>query len=415
MPTVSHRSETVPLSPFRKLIPYADAAKAAGRHVYHLNIGQPDILTHPAAVAEFRKLDWDVLAYSPSNGVASYREKLTGYYRRFGVELSPDNIMVTTGGSEAILFFMLSCLDPGDEIIVPEPFYANYSGYAHIAGVRIIAITGSIEDGFSLPSPRAFAEKITNRTRAIMITSPNNPTGACYTDAEMETLADIVVAHDLFLCADEVYREFAYDHPVQSVLQIDRLHEHAIVIDSVSKRYSATGARVGTLVCRNTDILAGVDRFAKLRLSPPGLGQMLSECMLDEDTDYLATVRAEYRGRRDVVYERLQRMPGVFSYRPNGAFYCFARFPIDDSELFCRWLLEEFDHEGSTVMLAPGPGFYATPGLGHDECRIAYVLKQEDLARAMDCLEVALASYPGRTNATEEGEVAKRSLSDSPA
>ncbi|MEL7161348.1 MAG: pyridoxal phosphate-dependent aminotransferase [Bacteroidota bacterium] len=396
MPKVSHRSETVPLSPFRKLIPIADRVKAAGRHVYHLNIGQPDIKTHPRAVERFRALDWDILEYSPSNGVASYREALTDYYARFDVALEKDNIMVTTGGSEAILFFMLSCLDPGDEIIVPEPFYANYNGYAHIADVRVVAITSNIEDGFSLPSPEAFANKITRRTRAIMITSPNNPTGACYTDAELNQLATIVKENDLFLCADEVYREFAYDKPLRSVLQIAGLEEHAIVIDSVSKRYSATGARVGALVSRNREILAGVDRFAKLRLSPPGLGQMLSECMLQDDTAYLDGVKEDYRARRDTVFRRLQAMPGVFSYEPGGAFYCFARFPIADSEDFCRWLLEDFEHEGATVMLSPGPGFYATPGLGRDECRIAYVLNVDDLEKAMDCLERALQVYPGQ-------------------
>ncbi len=395
MPRVSHRSETVPLSPFRKLIPIADKAKAAGRHVYHLNIGQPDIKTHPSAVARFRELDWDVLEYSPSNGISTYRQALTEYYARFDVALSADNIMVTTGGSEAILFFMLSCLDPGDEIIIPEPFYANYNGYAHIADVRVVAITSNIEDGFSLPSPEAFANKITNRTRAIMITSPNNPTGACYTDEEMASLASIVKDHDLFLCVDEVYREFAYDQPLRSVLQIPGLEEHAIVIDSVSKRYSATGARVGALVCRNLDILAGVDRFAKLRLSPPGLGQMLSECMLQDDSAYLEGVKEDYRNRRDTVYRRLQAMPGVFSYSPGGAFYCFARFPIHDSEDFCRWLLEDFEYQGATVMLSPGPGFYATPGLGRQECRIAYVLNVDDLEKAMDCLEAALKVYPG--------------------
>lgn len=402
MPQVSHRSETVPLSPFRKLIPIADKAKAAGRHVYHLNIGQPDILTHPTAVDKFRSLDWSILEYSPSNGIASYREALTNYYARFNVELSSDNIMVTTGGSEAILFFMLSCLDPGDEIIIPEPFYANYNGYAHIADVRVVAITGSIEDGFSLPSPEAFANKITRRTKAIMITSPNNPTGACYSDEEMARLAEIVKSNDLFLCADEVYREFAYDHPLRSVLQIPGLEEHAIIIDSVSKRYSATGARVGALVSRNTEVLTGVDRFAKLRLSPPGLGQMLSECMLQDDTAYLDGVKEDYRARRDTVYRRLQQMPGVFSYEPGGAFYCFARFPISDSEDFCRWLLEDFEHEGATVMLSPGPGFYATPGLGRNECRIAYVLNVNDLEKAMDCLEKALMVYPGRVEVLEE-------------
>lgn len=411
MPKISHRSETVPLSPFRKLIPFADKAKAAGRHVYHLNIGQPDIKTHPQAVARFRQLEWDVLEYSPSNGIASYRQALTGYYARFGVTLSADHIMVTTGGSEAILFFMLACLDPGDEIIVPEPFYANYNGYAHIANVRVVAITTHIEDGFSLPSPEAFAAKITPRTRAIIITSPNNPTGACYSDEEMTTLAEIVRQHDLFLCADEVYREFAYDQPLRSVLQLPGLEEHAIVIDSVSKRYSATGARVGALVCRNTEILAGVDRFAKLRLSPPGLGQMLSECMLEDDEGYLAEVKDDYQDRRDTVYRRLQQMPGVYSYRPGGAFYCFARFPISDSEHFCRWLLEDFEHEGATVMLAPGPGFYATPGLGHDECRIAYVLNVADLEKAMDCLAQALLQYPGRTQTSTATSQEKASVS----
>ena len=293
-------------------------------------------------------------------------------------------------------------------MIVPEPFYANYNGYAHIADVRVVPITSNIEGGFSLPGPEAFAGKITSRTRAIMITSPNNPTGACYSAGDMRMLADIVVNNDLFLCADEVYREFTYDHPVQSVLQLDKLKQHAIVIDSVSKRYSATGARVGALVSRNPNILAAVDRFAKLRLSPPGLGQMLSECMLDDDADYLRGVKEEYRARRDVVISRLQGMPDVFSYQPGGAFYCFARFPISDSEDFCRWLLEEFDHEGATVMLAPGPGFYATPGLGHDECRIAYVLNREDLNKAMDCLEIALLQYPGRTTPVPQAAAVAR-------
>ena len=407
MPTPSHRSQTVPLSPFRKLIPLADRAKADGRHVYHLNIGQPDIKTHPRAVARFRELDWEVLEYSPSNGIATYRAALTGYYDRFGVKLTADNILVTTGGSEAILFFMLACLDPGDEIIVPEPFYANYNGYAHIADVRVVPITSHIEDGFSLPSPAAFANKITPRTRAIMITSPNNPTGACYSDEEMASLAKIVTDHDLFLCADEVYREFAYESDLRSVLQLPELNDHAVVIDSVSKRYSATGARVGALVCRNEAILAAVDRFAKLRLSPPGLGQMLSECMLEDDGAYLAGVKEDYQARRDVVYRRLQAMPGVFSYRPGGAFYCFARFPITDSEDFCRWLLEDFEHEGATVMLAPGPGFYATPGLGRDEVRIAYVLNVDDLERAMTCLEHALAVYPGRVGEAVTSSVAQ--------
>lgn len=395
MPNVSHRSSTVPLSPFRKLIPLADRAKARGKHVYHLNIGQPDIKTHPAAVAKFRQLPWEILDYSPSNGIDSYREALRDYYLRFGVALSADEIMVTTGGSEAILFFMLACMDPGDEIIIPEPFYANYNGYAHIADVRVVPITCKIEDGFSLPPPEAFARKITPRTKAIAITNPNNPTGACYTEAELLRLADIVRQHDLFFCADEVYREFSYDSPLQSILQLPGLEDHALIIDSVSKRYSATGARVGALVSRNLEVREAVDRFAKLRLSPPGLGQRLSELMLEDDGAYLLGVKEDYEQRRDTVYRRLQAMPGVYSYKPGGAFYCFARLPVDDSEDFCRWLLEDFEHEGATVMVSPGPGFYATPGLGSDECRIAYVLKVDDLERAMDCLEAALRVYPG--------------------
>ena len=395
MPNVSHRSQTVPLSPFRKLIPLADRAKATGKHVYHLNIGQPDILTHPQAVAKFRDLPWQILDYSPSNGIDSYRRALCGYYARFGVQLSAEEIMVTTGGSEAILFFMLACLDPGDEIIIPEPFYANYNGYAHIADVRVVPITCRIEDGFGIPSAAAFARKITSRTKAIVITTPNNPTGACYDREELERLSAIVRKHDLFLCADEVYREFSYDAPQQSLLQLPELQDHALVIDSVSKRYSATGARVGCLVSRNPAVRESVDRFAKLRLSPPGLGQRLSEVMLEDDGAYLEGVKEDYRARRDTVYRRLSAMPGVYTFKPGGAFYCFARFPVADSEDFCRWLLEDFEHEGATVMLSPGPGFYATPGLGFDECRIAYVLNTDDLERAMDCLEAALRVYPG--------------------
>ena len=264
---------------------------------------------------------------------------------------------------------MMSVLDPGDEVIVPEPFYANYNGFGHIANVRVTPITSYIEDGFRLPSPEAFANKITSRTRAIMITNPNNPTGCCYSPEELQQLADIAIEHDLFICSDEVYREFAYEQPANSILQIAGLENHAIILDSVSKEYSATGARVGALVSRNQEVLAAVDRFAKLRLSPPGLGQMLSECMLINDTAYIAGVKEDYRGRRDLVYRRLSQIPGVYCYLPGGAFYSFARFPIADAEHFCRWLLEEFEHEGATVMLSPGQGFYATPGLGQNECR----------------------------------------------
>ncbi|MEM6397430.1 MAG: pyridoxal phosphate-dependent aminotransferase [Bacteroidota bacterium] len=393
MPRISQRAETVPLSPFRKLIPVANAAKARDVHVHHLNIGQPDILTPPEAVQRFRDLDWDILSYSPSNGTLSYRQALVDYYARYEVELTTDQIAVTTGGSEALLMLFMACLDPGDELIVPEPFYANYNGFAHMAGIQIRPITCRIEDGFQLPSPDEFAGCVGPRTKAIMITNPNNPTGACYSNEHLEQLAEICRRNELFFFADEVYREFNYIGKASSLLGLKNLEEQAVVIDSVSKRYSATGARVGTVASRNAEVMAAIDRFAKLRLSPPGLGQMLSECMLQNDAAYLDEVQDAYRNRRDVVYRRLQAMPGVFSYRPGGAFYCFARFPIEDSEHFCHWLLSEFEYEGETVMLSPGPGFYATPGLGKDECRIAYVINEAELERAMDCLEKALEVY----------------------
>ncbi|MEO0626095.1 MAG: pyridoxal phosphate-dependent aminotransferase [Bacteroidota bacterium] len=393
MPSISTRAKTVPLSPFRKLIPIADEAKANGVHVYQLNIGQPDILTPPEAVQQFKELDWDILPYSPSKGILSYRLALVDYFGRYGVDLHADQVAVTTGGSEALLLLFMACLDPGDELIIPEPFYANYNGFAHMAGVHIEPISCQIEDGFQLPSPEEFARKIGPKTKAIMITNPNNPTGACYSPDQLEQLADICRANGLFFFADEVYREFNYTSRPSSLLGIQNLDDQAVVIDSVSKRYSATGARVGAIASRNAEVMAAIDRFAKLRLSPPGLGQMLSECMLQNDDAYLDEVQEEYRNRRDLVYRRLQAMPGVFSYRPGGAFYCFARFPIQDSEHFCHWLLSEFNHKGSTVMLSPGPGFYATPGLGKDECRIAYVLNETELDAAMDCLEEALRVY----------------------
>ena len=397
MPGISHRSTTVPLSPFRKLIPIANAAKAKGRHVYHLNIGQPDILTPPSAVSKFRETPLEILAYSPAEGLLSYRKALVDYYQRYEIGLDPENIIVTTGGSEAILFFLLACLDPGDEIIVPEPFYANYNGFGHIADIRVIPITCQIEDGFALPPKEAFASKVTPRTKAIFITNPNNPTGCCYAPEDLHGLAEVVKEHDIFLCVDEVYREFCYgENSFLSALSIADLEEHAVVIDSVSKRYSACGARVGALVTRNTEVTTAISRYAKLRLSPPGLGQILASYMLQDDTAYLTGVKEEYERRRNLVYNRLQAIPGVQSYLPGGAFYCFARFPVDSAEDFCRWLLEEFEYKGSTIMLSPGQGFYATPGLGRDEVRIAYVLNEKDLDAAMDCLEKALETYPGR-------------------
>ncbi len=394
MPKISSRSKNVPLSPFRKLIPLADAAKEKGKKIYHLNIGQPDILTPPKAIEKFQQLPLKIIEYSPAAGFKSYRTALVDYYKRFDIHLDFSDISVTTGGSEAILLFMLSCLDPGDEIIVPEPFYANYNGFAHIADIKIIPITSYIEDGFSLPSMADFVDKISPRTKAILITNPNNPTGCSYSNQELNALAEIVKEHDLFLCVDEVYREFCYaPNEFISALNIQGVEKNVVVIDSVSKRYSACGLRVGALVTRNEEITEVVGSYSKLRLSPPGLGQMLSEQMLTDDTSYLDGVKNKYENRRNVLYNRLKEMEGVDAYLPGGAFYCFARFPIQSAENFCRWLLTDFEHNGATVMLSPGQGFYATPGLGENEVRIAYVLNENDLEEAMTCLEVALLKY----------------------
>lgn len=403
MPSVSKRGEQTPLSPFRKLIPIADRVKAAGKKVYHLNIGQPDIETPAAAMAAVRATDTKILAYSPAEGNASYRQKLVGYYKKFGIDLDMENIMVTTGGSEAIQFMFLSCLDKGDEVIIPEPFYANYNGFAHIGDIRIKSITSTIDTGFALPEPEAFEAVIGPRTKAIFITNPNNPTGCFYPKESLKQLAAIVKKHNLFLFVDEVYREFCYDdQEFFSALNLLDIQENVVVVDSISKRYSACGARIGALVTFNDDIIAAASRFAKLRLSPPGLAQILAEATLDVEEEYLPAVKAEYNTRRETVYRRLKAMPGVVSYKPGGAFYCFAQFPIDDADAFCQWLLEEFELDGATVMLSPGQGFYATPGLGYNEVRIAYVLNKTDLEAAMDCLEAALVSYPGRVdNAVE--------------
>lgn len=390
------------MSPFRKLIPYADKAKEAGKHVYHLNIGQPDIETPAYALQQLRATNMKVLEYSPATGLASYRKKLTNYYRKFDIEVSADEIIVTTGASEAIQFAFLACLDHKDEVIVPEPFYANYNGFAQIADVRIRPVTCHIEDGFRLPDTEAFEKAVTTDTKGIFITNPNNPTGCFYSRKSLEGLAELCRKYGLFLFVDEVYREFCYDgNEFFSALNIKGAEGHVIMLDSISKRYSACGARVGSLVTRNKAVLDAVTRYAKLRLSPPGLGQILAEATLDMEGTYMDDVKAEYACRRDVVFQRLSRMRGVVSYRPGGAFYCFAKFPIDSAERFCRWLLEDFDLDGATVMLSPGEGFYATPGLGVDEVRIAYVLNSDALQAAMDCLEAALQAYPGRREGAE--------------
>ena len=403
MPSISKRGGTVPMSPFRKLIPFADKAKAAGKHVYHLNIGQPDIETPAYALQKVRETTFKILEYSPAEGNASYRRKLTEYYKKFGIDVNADEVIVTTGASEAIQFALLACLDPGEEVIIPEPFYANYNGFAQIANVSIRPITSHIETGYALPDIAAFESMITPKTRGIFITNPSNPTGTFYSRETLEGLAALARKYGLFLFADEVYRDFCYDdNTFFSILNIPGIEQHAILIDSISKRYSACGARVGALVTRNQDVLGAVLRYAKLRLSPPGFGQILAEATLEMEDTYINEGKEEYRRRRDVVYARLSQMPGVVSYRPGGAFYCFAKFPVDSAEHFCQWLLEEFEYNGATVMLSPGEGFYATPGLGVDEARLAYVLNCHDLEAAMDCLEAALKEYPGRIQAKEE-------------
>jgi len=398
MPRISKRAGDIPMSPFRKLTPYADQAKAAGKRVYHLNIGQPDIETPPAALRRLQSADIPVLAYSPAVGLLSYRRKLVTYYRKFDIDVQADNIIITTGASEAIQQLFLACLNPEEEIIVPEPFYANYNGFAAIAGVTIKPVTCSIDTGFALPSLAEFEAAITGRTRAIFITNPSNPTGRFFSRKVLEGLASLIRKYDLYLFVDEVYREFCYDgDEFFSALSIAGLEEHVVMIDSISKRYSACGARVGSLVTRNEAVLQSITRYVTLRLSPPVLGQVLAEALLEVEDAYLESVKAEYDQRRMIVFRRLQQMPGVVSYKPGGAFYCFARFPIDSAERFCRWLLEDFEYRGATVMVSPGEGFYATPGLGIDEVRIAYILNSGDLMAAMDCLEAALEVYPGRT------------------
>ena len=398
MPQISTRGEQMPASPIRKLVPYAEAAKREGVKVYHLNIGQPDIETPPAIMDAVRNADIRVLEYSHSAGNESYRKKLVAYYDRVGIELTHHEIMITTGGSEAIQFAFLACLNPGDEVIIPEPFYANYNGFACAAGVNVVPITSHIETGFALPPIAAFEQRITKHTRAIVICNPNNPTGYLYSRTELEALRDLCLKHDLYLFSDEAYREFCYGGEFVSALQLTGLEQHAIVMDTISKRYSACGARIGALVTRNKEVYQTVMKFAQARLSPPGLAQILGEAAVDLPEHYFDEPKAEYLRRRDRLVGRLNAMPGVFCPNPGGAFYAMARLPIDDSDRFCQWLLEEFRHEKQTLMLAPATGFYGTAGLGRNEVRLAYVLNLGDLDRAMDCLEKALESYPGRTS-----------------
>ncbi len=380
-------------------MPYADEAKKNGKQVFHLNIGNPDIQTPALALAKVREAatESNTVPYSPSKGFTSYRKKLVGYYKKFGGDLSYEDIIITNGASEGILFSMLSCLDAGDEVIIPEPFYAIYNAFSYVSGVKLVAITSTIDTGYALPSPQEFERYITPRTKAIFICNPNNPTGCVYSQEELEQLGAIVKKHDLFLFVDEVYREFSYEEDFYSVLRLKGLDEHVVVIDSISKRFSSCGARVGAIVSKNSDILENVNKYAEFRLSPPHFGQILAEATLDVGPAYIEGVKEEYVRRRDYLISRLSKMDEVICKKPKGAFYLLAKLPIDDCVKFCKWLLTDFDYKGNTVMLAPASGFYATPGLGIQEVRLAYVLKEEDLKIAMDCLEVAIKSYPGRT------------------
>ena len=395
MPNISKRGAHTYASPIRKLSNFADKAKAAGTHVFHLNIGQPDVATPALALDAIKNTDMTVVAYSPAEGIRSYREALVDYYRQFEIELNADQILITTGASEAILFGMLSCMDAGDEMIIPEPFYAIYNGFSQMSNLTIVPITSHLETGFKLPEVAEFEAVITSKTKAIFICNPNNPTGCLYPPEVLKDLAKLAKKHDLFLFVDEVYREFCYDDGAFfSALNIPDMEQNVVVVDSISKRFSACGARIGALVTRNQEVLDTVVRFSRLRLSPPTLGQILAEATLSEPPVYLERAKAEYDLRRRVVFRRLSQMEGVDCYLPGGAFYCFARLPVENTDHFCQWLLEDFSYQNKTLMLAPGAGFYATPGLGEDEVRIAYVLNTEDLEEAMDCLEAALKIYP---------------------
>lgn len=402
MPNFSDRAALLPASPIRKLVPFADAAKVRGTRVYHLNIGQPDIETPPQFFQAIQDADVKVLAYSPSAGITALREQIVAYYGRHGHGLDDDNVLVTTGASEALNFVFAALMNPGDEIIIPEPFYANYLSFSLAKDAKVVPVTSNIQDDFCLPPVEAFEEKITPRTKAILICNPGNPTGVLYPKESLMKLQEICKKHDLFLIADEVYREFAYDNlEHHSVLGMEGLEENAIVIDSISKRFSACGARIGCVVSRNKSLMDIIMKLAQARLSPPTFGQIGAAAVYQLPESYYEGVVTEYAARRDLLKRSLDQIEGVQCPQVNGAFYAMVKLPVDDSEKFCQWMLEEFSHDGATVMMAPGAGFYATEGLGHDEVRIAYVLNETDLAAAMKCLEAALSAYPGRKIAME--------------
>lgn len=394
MPKVSIKGQQMPESPIRKLVPYAEIAKKKGHKVYHLNIGQPDIKTPEVALQAVKNADISVLEYSHSAGFESYRTKLSQYYKNHGLPIDTQDIIITTGGSEALLFAMGSTMDAGDEIIIPEPFYANYNGFSTASGVKVVPVISGIETGFALPPIEAFEKLITSKTKAILICNPGNPTGYLYSKEEILKLAEIVKKHDLFLIADEVYREFIYDGEEHfSVMNVPGLEEHAIMIDSVSKRYSMCGARIGCIVSKNTAVMSTAMKFAQARLSPPTYAQIASEAALDTPQSYFDAVISEYKDRRDTLITELQKIEGITVATPKGAFYCIAKLPIDNADKFAQWLLESYDFNGETVMVAPAAGFYSTPNVGLDEVRIAYVLKKDDLIKSVQILKEAISVY----------------------
>jgi aspartate aminotransferase len=402
MPTISTKGQHMPASPIRKLTPYAEKAKQEGKKVYHLNIGQPDIETPQGMLDAVKNIDFKVWAYTASEGTLSYRKKLTEYYNKLNYNIVPGNIIVTTGGSEAITIAMMTCLNPGDEVIIPEPFYANYNGFACQSDIVVKPILSYINNGFALPAISEFEKLITDKTKAIIICNPNNPTGYLYSKAEMQALKELVLKYDLYLFSDEAYREFCYDgREFISPMHLDGLEENVIVMDTVSKRYSACGARLGCLITKNKQVLTAALKFAQARLSPGLVEQIAGEAAVDTPDAYFEAVSKEYTHRRDVLVNALNQMEGVFCPNPGGAFYVVAKFPIDNADKFCQWMLESFSHDNATVMMAPATGFYSTPGAGQNEVRMAYVLNAGDLQKAMTCLQEALKVYPGRVEQLE--------------
>jgi aspartate aminotransferase len=397
MPSISEKGKVMPSSPIRKLVPFSEEAKRKGRKVYHLNIGQPDIPTPEVALNAIKNIDQKVIEYSHSAGNESYRKKLAGFYRKTGINIDYTQLLITTGGSEAILFAFNSCVNPGEEVITPEPFYANYNGFAISAGIKIVPVTSFIKNDFALPPIGDIEKKITSKTKGIIVCNPNNPTGYLYSKEELLLLRDIVKRHDLFLFSDEAYREFCYDGAEHfSAMKLEDIDENVIMLDSVSKRYSECGVRIGALITRNKEVISTALKFAQARLSPPGLGQIAGEASIDTPPEYFQTINKEYCARRNFMVEALNNIPGVYCPKPKGAFYTVVRLPVDDADKFAQWLLEEFEYKNQTVMVAPASGFYSTPGYGRNEVRIAYVLNIEDLGNAMKTLAEALKVYPGR-------------------